>query len=57
MPVTREGLRRSVRWRNGKTARELAGRTVRIQVELHSRDLTRVEHTSPRVYAVYTGKG
>lgn len=54
MPVTREGLRRSVTWREGRKARELGGRTVVVRAELSSPDCGVVYFDSPRLYAVYT---
>ena len=53
-PVTREGLKRPVRWKNNRTGRELGGRTVRIRAELHSPDCGVVRTDSPRLYAIYT---
>ena len=55
VPVTREGLKRQVRWRRNRTARELSGRKVQIRVELISPDCGPVYSDSPRLYAVYTG--
>jgi hypothetical protein len=51
-PVTKEGLRVPVRWGQGKTGRELAGRTVQIEVELFSPDCGVVYTDSPRLYAI-----
>ena len=54
VPVTRQGLRCAVRWKSGRDARDLAGRTVTIRAELLSPDCGKVYHDSPRLYAIYT---
>jgi len=56
LPVTREGIRRPVRWRNGRTAAELAGRRIEIRAELHSPDCRFADLHSPRLYAIYTAR-
>ncbi len=53
-PVTREGFKRAVRWKDGRTAAELGGRDVIIRVEMSNADCGVVYDDSPRVYAVYT---
>jgi hypothetical protein len=54
LPVRREGLMRTVRWKNNRTGRELGGRTVRIRTRLDSPDCGVVYTDSPRLYAIYT---
>lgn len=54
VPITREGLRRPVRWKPRRTGRELAGRNVVIRAELVSPNCGAVYHDSPRLYAIYT---
>ena len=53
VPITRAGLRRRIRWRDGRNASELAGRQVSIRAELRSDRCGPVKTDSPRVYAVY----
>ena len=56
VPVTRDGLRRVVRWRDRGVA-DLAGKEVTIAVEFHSPDCQYPDLHSPRLYAVYTAAG
>jgi len=55
VPIAEPGLRQPVRWQGGRSAAELAGRRVKIHVDMTSPDCGRVEYDSPRVYAIYTG--
>ena len=54
VPVSREGLKRRVRWKNNRTASELGGRTVAVRIQMSSPQCGVVYHDSPRVYAIYT---
>lgn len=53
-PVTREGLRQTVRWKNDRTGADLGGRKVVISVEMLSPGCRVVMTDSPRVYAIQT---
>lgn len=53
LPVTREGVRQPISWKNGRTGSELAGKQVVIRVELYSPDCQFADQHSPRLYAVY----
>jgi len=53
LPVTGNGLRRRVRWKHGRSAAELGGRTVTIRVRMNHPSCGVVHDDSPRVYAVY----
>jgi hypothetical protein len=56
-PITEDGLRQSVRWKDDRNGTELGGRRVKISVVMESKECRAVMQDSPRVYAVYTDAG
>ncbi len=52
-PVTRDGLRKKISWKNDKQAASLAGRRVKIGVQINHPNCGFVCHDSPRLYAIY----
>jgi len=52
-PVTRDGIRQAVAWKNADIA-ALAGKNVRIGLRIHSPDCQFGDQDSPRIYAAYT---
>lgn len=53
-PITQDGLRQIVRWKDNRNGAELGGRSVKISVVMESKECRAVMQDSPRVYAIYT---